>query len=102
LIGARVFRVLAIAVVSVIAVSCRAAPPSLGAILRLGENAMIIVVEVADRRGQRAFKEYDQPTLRAAINVARRELHTFPDVHIIDVWIKSRTEQSELGTSDDW
>jgi hypothetical protein len=30
---------------------------------------MIIVVELADRRGPRASKEYDQPTLSAAMDV---------------------------------
>jgi hypothetical protein len=67
----------------------------------LGENAMIIVVEVADRRGRCASKEYDQPTLSAAMDVAQQELRPFPDLRIIDVWIRRRTQQPGLVTSDD-
>ena len=57
---------------------------------------MIIVVEVADRRGQRASKEYDLPTLSAAMDVARQELRDFPGLRIIDVWIRRRPQQPEL------
>src|ERR1700722_14545780 len=71
------------------------------AILRSGENAMIIVVEVADRRGRRASKEYDQPTLSAAMNVAHRELRDFPDVRIVDVRIKRPIQQAEFDTLED-
>jgi hypothetical protein len=63
---------------------------------------MIIVVEVADRRGRRASKEYDQPTLSAAMDVARRELLAFPDVRIVDVWIERRAPQPEIETENDW
>jgi len=63
---------------------------------------MIIVVEVADRRGRRASKDYDQPTLSAAMDIAQKELRAFPGVRIVDVWIRRRAEQPELETSDDW
>jgi hypothetical protein len=63
---------------------------------------MIVVVEVADRRGRRASKEYDQPTLTAAMDIARQELQDFPDVRIVDVWIRRRIQQTEFDTSDDW
>jgi hypothetical protein len=63
---------------------------------------MIIVVEVADRRGRRASKDYDQPTLSAAMDIAQKELLAFPGVRIVDVWIRRRAEQPELETSDDW
>ena len=63
---------------------------------------MIIVVEVADRRGRRASKEYDLPTLDAAMDVAHQELQDFPDVRIVDVWIRRRVQQPEFDKSDDW
>jgi hypothetical protein len=63
---------------------------------------MIIVVEVADRRGRRASKEYDQPTLGAAMDVAHQELRDFPDVQIVNVWIRCRIQQPEFDRSDDW
>ena len=63
---------------------------------------MIIVVEVADRRGRRASKEYDQPTLSAAMDVAHRDLRDFPEVRIVDVWIRRRMQQPEFDISDDW
>ncbi len=63
---------------------------------------MMIVVEIADRRGRRASKEYDQPTLSAALDIARQELRAFPDLRIIDAWMKRRPQQPELDTSDDW
>ncbi len=63
---------------------------------------MIIVVEVADRRGRRASKEYDQPTLSAAMDVAHKELRPFPGVRIVDVWIRRCAQQPELERSDDW
>jgi len=62
---------------------------------------MIIVVEVADRRGRRASKEYDQPTLDAAMDVAHQELQDFPNVRVVDVWIRRRIQQPETDTSDD-
>ncbi len=62
---------------------------------------MIIVVEVADRRGRRASKEYAQPTLSAAMDVAQKELRAFPSVRLVDVWIKRRAQQPEMETSDD-
>jgi hypothetical protein len=63
---------------------------------------MIIVVEVADRRGRCASKEYDQPTLSAAMDAAHRELRYFPDVRIVDVWIKRRIQQAQFDTLEDW
>jgi hypothetical protein len=63
---------------------------------------MIIVVEVADRRGRCASKEYDRPTLSAAIDVAHQDLRDFPEVRIVDVWIKRRAQQPEFEMSDDW
>jgi hypothetical protein len=57
---------------------------------------MIIVVEVASGAGTRACKEYDAPTLTAAVEAAKRELRTYPSLRVTDVWIKDdRTPQPE-------
>jgi hypothetical protein len=60
---------------------------------------MIVIVEVADRRGRLASKEYNLPTLTAAMDVARKELRAFPDLRIVDVWIKS-SKQSGSDHAD--
>lgn len=49
---------------------------------------MKVVVEIARRRGDRAGKEYDAPTLDAARRVAERDLKAHPQFRITDVWIK--------------
>jgi hypothetical protein len=53
-----------------------------------GENAVIVVVEVASRAGTRACKEYDAPTLTAAVEAAGRELRAYPTLRVTNVWIK--------------
>jgi len=49
---------------------------------------MMIVVEIAGRTGDRACKEYDVPSLNAAVEAARRELRAYPKFRITDAWIK--------------
>ena len=49
---------------------------------------MTIVVEIAGRTGDRAYKEYDAPSLNAAVEAARRELRSYPKFRITDAWIK--------------
>ena len=44
-----------------------------------GVNTMTIVVEIASRTGTRAFKEYDAPSVAAAIKEANRELRAYPE-----------------------
>ena len=44
-----------------------------------GVNAMTIVVEIASRTGTRAYKEYDAPSVDAAIKEANRELRAYPE-----------------------
>jgi hypothetical protein len=58
-----------------------------------GENAMIVVVEIAGRRGDRAAKEYEAPSLEAAMRAAERELQAHPRFRIIDVWIKDKSSE---------
>jgi hypothetical protein len=40
---------------------------------------MTIVVEIASRTGTRAYKEYDSPSVDAAIKEANRELQAYPE-----------------------
>ena len=49
---------------------------------------MIIVIEIASGAGTRACKEYDAPTLTAAIEAAKRELRAYPKLRVTNVWIK--------------
>ena len=49
---------------------------------------MIIVVEVASGAGTRASKEYDAPTLTAAVEAAKCELRAFPNLRVTNIWIK--------------
>jgi hypothetical protein len=62
---------------------------------------MIIVVEIASRGGARACKEYDAPSLGAAVAAAERELRSFPNVRVTNVWIKGREMVRELS-EEDW
>ena len=46
---------------------------------RRGQNGtVIVVVEIVNRQGQRATKEYDAPSLRSAIRAVARELQDYP------------------------
>ena len=45
-----------------------------------GENAMVIVVEIASRTGTRACKEYDAPSYDAAIEAVKRGTSRIPYV----------------------
>ena len=57
---------------------------------RTGRSATIIVVEIASRAGTRASKEYEAPTLYAAMAEAQRELRRCPDFRLIDIWVKNQ------------
>ena len=46
------------------------------------------MVEVANGAGTRASKEYDAPTLTAAVEAATRELRAYPALRVTNVWIK--------------
>ena len=49
---------------------------------------MIIVVEIAAQTGDRACKEYDAPSINAAVEAAGWELRAYPKFRITDIWIK--------------
>ena len=52
---------------------------------------MIIVVEIASRTGGRACKEYDAPSINAAVEAARRELRAYPTFRSADIWMKRKS-----------
>ena len=66
-----------------------------------GENAMIIVVEIASRTSTRECKEYDAPSYNTAIEAVKRELRAYPAFRVTGIWIKDdRAVQRE--TADEW
>ena len=56
---------------------------------------MIIVVEIAGRTGDRARKEYDVPSINAAVEAAGRELRAFPKFRITNIRIVPRESAEE-------
>jgi hypothetical protein len=64
---------------------------------------MIVVVEIAGRRGDRACKEYDAPSLDTAVRAAERELRAYPRFRITDVWIReSKTPNPVREAEEGW
>jgi hypothetical protein len=61
---------------------------------------VIVVVEIVNRQGQRATKEYDAPSLRSAIRAVARELQDYPQFRITDVRAKGERYAEDL--SDEW
>lgn len=49
---------------------------------------MIVVVEVTSRGGTHASKEYEAPSVDAAMRAAERDLRPFANLRIVDVWVK--------------
>ena len=62
---------------------------------------MIIVVEIASGAGTRASKEYDAPTLTAAVEAARRELRAYPKLRVTNVWIR-KDPMSQPKFEEEW
>ena len=57
---------------------------------------MKIVVEIASRTGTRAYKEYDAPSVDAAIEAASRELRAYPEFSVTDFEVdRGRAVQRE-------
>ena len=61
---------------------------------------MIVVVEIASGSGSIASKEYDSPSMKAAVRAAERELQRYPGFTVVDVWVKG--EPRDFGASDAW
>jgi hypothetical protein len=66
-----------------------------------GENAMIVVVEIASRTGTRACKEYDAPSYDAAIEAVKRELRIYPTFRVTDIRIKDDPAMQH-ESADEW
>jgi hypothetical protein len=66
-----------------------------------GENAMVIVVEIASRTGTRACKEYDAPSYDAAIEAVKRELREYPTFCVTDIWVKDGSAV-QREPADEW
>jgi hypothetical protein len=49
---------------------------------------VIVVVEIASRRGAQARKEYDAPSVNAALRAAEQELRNYPTFQVVDAWAK--------------
>ena len=62
---------------------------------------MIVVVEVSSGAGSRASKEYDAPTLTAAVEAAKRELRAYPKLRVTNVWIKNDL-MPQPGCEEEW
>jgi len=62
---------------------------------------MIIVVEIASRTGDRACKEYDAPSINAAVEAAGWELRAYPKFQITDIWIKNNRHVPR-DYADEW
>jgi hypothetical protein len=62
---------------------------------------MIVVVEIASRRGAQARKEYDAPSINAALRAAERELRNYPTFKVVDAWVKD-DQATQFESSDAW
>jgi hypothetical protein len=67
----------------------------------LGEDAMIIVVEIASRAGSRACKEYDAPSYNAAVEAVKRKLRAYPAFRVTGIWIKD-DQIVQRETAEEW
>ena len=56
---------------------------------------MIVVVEIINREGQRATKEYDAPSFQWAMRAVTRESKDYPQFRIADIWAKPERYSSE-------
>jgi hypothetical protein len=53
---------------------------------------MIYVVEIEGPTGGKASKEYDAPSMRAAVRAVERELSSYPKFRVIDIWAQGERE----------
>ena len=59
---------------------------------------MIYVIEVKDKAGNVARKEYAALSIREARLIAEAELEAFPKLYINDIWPKGSTAPGLYGT----
>jgi hypothetical protein len=53
---------------------------------------MIYIVEIKGPGGNRAIKDYEASSMRAAVRVAELELRGYPQFTITDIWLRSEWE----------
>jgi hypothetical protein len=63
-------------------------------------QAMIYIVEIVGPSGDRARKEYESTSMRAALRLAQLELQDYPNCEIVD--IKLRPDFDNQMDSDAW
>ena len=61
-------------------------------------EAMIYIVEVKDKAGNVATKEYQALSAREALRMAERELEAYPKLYINEVWRKGTLLPGLFGT----
>lgn len=61
---------------------------------------MIYVVEIESPTGAKASKEYDAPSMRAAIRAVQRELSCYPKFQVINIWPQG--ERDNHISDDAW
>jgi len=61
------------------------------------EGVVIFIVEVRDKAGSTARKEYEGMNLREVLRIVEHELRAFPHVCVNDVWVKGSTRRGLHG-----
>ena len=59
---------------------------------------MLYIVEIRDKHGHTACKEYEGLSIRDAFSMARSELARYPDLTINDVWQKGSSMPGLFGS----
>ena len=62
---------------------------------------MIVVIEITNKRGTRARKEYDAPSLNTAVMAAEVELRKYPTFWIVDAWVDGDSTH-QPDTAEEW
>ena len=62
-----------------------------------GGNMPIFIVEVRDKLGVTARKEYEGFTYRHVLQVVDKELLSFPNIYINDIWMKGAGGRGLFG-----
>ena len=61
---------------------------------------LIYVVEIRSPTGAKARKEYDDPSMRAAVRAIERDLSRYPKFRVID--IRAQDERDSRITDEAW
>ena len=61
---------------------------------------MIYVVEIESPTGAKASREYDAPSMRAAVRAIERDLSRYPKFRVID--IRAQDERNSRITDEAW